>query len=404
MAKRKNISPARARDKPTERRDASNGAINWFLTKDARETLCVPGYTRLSDCPEVRMAANWIADRVSSMTIKYMENTEKGDMRIRDELARMVDITPNEYQTRKTFVSFIIRTLLLEGDGNAVVIPHTHNGYLEAMEPVPASRVSFVDEPKGGYSIYVNGVRFSPDEVLHCVFNPSPDRPYIGEGVRLSLRDVTATLRQASATRKGFMADKWKPSVVIRVADFPDMSPEGRKKILEEFIEPTESGEPWIVPTDVMNIETIKPLSLTDLAINDSIELDRKSVAAIFGVPLYAVGAGNFSKEEYNNALRTTGMHFAQIIQQEFTRKILYSPNRYFKLSARSLYAYDIKELASIGDNLASHGLMTGNEVRDWIDLSPMDGLDELKALENYIPLELIGAQKKLKGGETDDE
>ena len=200
------------------------------------------------------------------------------------------------------------------------------------------------------------------------------------------------------------MADKWKPSVVIRVADFPDMSPEGRKKILEEFIEPTESGEPWIVPTDVMNIETIKPLSLNDLAINDSIELDRKSVAAIFGVPLYAVGAGNFSKEEYNNALRTTGMHFAQIIQQEFTRKILYSPNRYFKLSARSLYAYDIKELASIGDNLASHGLMTGNEVRDWIDLSPMDGLDELKALENYIPLELIGAQKKLKGGETDDE
>ena len=64
-----------------------------------------------------------------------------------------------------------------------------------------------------------------------------------------------------------------------------------------------------------------------------------------------------------------------------------------------------MKDLASVGGTLAGQGLMTGNEVRNWIGLSPLEGLNELKALENYIPLEAIGFQKKLtKGGENDGE
>ena len=82
------------------------------------------GYVPLARNPDVILAVNKIADMVSNMTIHLMENTDKGDIRIKDGLARKIDINPCAHMTRKTWIFKIVRDLLLYGDGNSVVAPH----------------------------------------------------------------------------------------------------------------------------------------------------------------------------------------------------------------------------------------------------------------------------------------
>lgn len=385
----------KTRAEPTQKRGAA-----FLCASDMWDTLCAQGYTNLAHNPEIAAGVDTIARLIASMTIHLMENTDAGDIRVRDELARKVDVEPCSTMTRSTFIQWLVRTLILDGNGNCIVYPVTRRGYLRDLRPIPSSLVSFTPDGDWGYKVLICGAQYDPDDVLHFVLNPDSYYPWKGTGYRVSLADVANNLKQAAKTERGFMESKWKPSLIVKVDALTDefSSPAGRQKLLDSYVNTAQAGEPWLIPADQFSVEQVKPLSLSDLALADMVTLDKRTVASILGVPPFVLGVGDFQRDAWNNFINSTIMPLAKAIEQELTKKLLYSPSRYFRFNSRSLYNYDLQELAAVADDQFVRGIMTGNEVRDWIGLSPADGLNELVILENYIPRGMIGDQSKLTG------
>lgn len=391
------------RSRPQARAEPQKRSAAWLCSSEAFDTLTCQGYTSLAQNPEIAAGVDTIARLIGSMTIHLMLNQENGDIRIKNELSRKIDIQPNRYMTREAFIHWIVRTMYLEGNGNAVVYPYTRAGILRDLQPIPPAYTAFV--PDGwGYKIIVDGAEYAPDRLLHFVLNPDSLYPWMGTGYRVSLADVANNLKQGAATQKGFMSSKWKPSIIVKVDGLVDefSSPEGRQKLLDSYITAGGAGEPWLIPAEQFSVEQVRPLTLSDLALDAMVTLDKRTVAAVLGIPPFVLGVGDFNRDQWNNFINTTIMPLARAIEQEMTSKLLYSPDLFFRFNSWSLYSYSITELVSAGAEMVDRMALRRNEWRGWLNLPPDADMDDLLALENYIPADRLGDQGKLvqQGGE----
>lgn len=366
------------------------------------EDFCVSGYTSLDKNPEIMTACRRIAELIGSMTIHLMSNTQRGDIRIVNELSRTIDITPISTMTRSHWMEAIVMNMLLYGEGNSVVWPHTWDGLLRSLEPIAASRISFLPMPENPYRYYrilIDGQAHDPESMLHFVHNPDKYYLWKGRGLTVSLKEVADSLKQAEATKKGFMKSKWKPSLIVKVDAMTEefSGVEGRKKLREDYLETGEAGAPWIIPAQQFDVQEVRPLSLSDLAIADTVTLDKRTVASICGVPPFVLGVGEYDQKAWNSFIQNTVRPICTNIAQELTRKLIINPKWYLKFNVRSLMDWDLTQLYQVYGGLTDRGIVTGNETRDILGMSPLDGLDELTVLENFIPMDMIGNQSKLK-------
>jgi HK97 family phage portal protein len=371
----------------------------WLNGEDSQNILLPSGYMPVTKNEEVKKCIHKIAELVSSMTIMLMENSADGDIRLKNELSKKIDVYPNNYMIRKNFIYKVVSDMITHG--NSVVYPELDQGLLENLKIWNINNVIFNGDFEN-YNIQYKLQIFDPDELLHFVLIPDDQIPFKGQGFIPIVKDTIANIVQANSTKTGFLQSKWRPSLIIKVeSDAEGMQvQEERKKILNSYVGDTENGEPWIVPASEIDVKEVRPLSLQDLAIQESLTLDKKAVASAFGVPAFMVGVGTFSKDEYNNFISSVIMPIAKSIEQELTKKLVYSPKWYFKFNVKSLMQYDLGELTTHVKEMVSSGMINRNEGRNNFDYSPVDGLNEYVVLENFIPVAEVGNQKKLKGGE----
>ena len=394
MSRKKKVK----QEKPVQKR-----SVGYVLGNDF-DNLCCTEYTSLDRCPEIMTACRVIAELIGSMTIYLMANTANGDVRIKNELSRKIDIDPIDTMVRAEWMDAIVMNLLLYGKGNSVVVPHTWDGLIRSLEPISASRVSFM--PVGNsyreYRIMIDGRPHDPANVLHFVLNPDEYYLWKGKGLHITLRDLAKNLKQASETERGFMESKWKPSIIVKVDAMIDefSTPEGRQKILDDYVKAASVGEPWLIPGEQFQVEQVRPLSLADLAIADTVEMDKRAVAAIIGVPPFMLGVGEYNQKQWNNFIQTKIRPMCQKIAQELTKKLILTEKWYFKFNTLSLMDWDVTSISQVFGVLYDRGIVTGNEVRDRIGLDPKEDLDKLLVLENYIEIDKVNDQKKLIQGD----
>ena len=294
-------------------------------------------------------------------------------------------------------MEWIVTTLLLHGKGNAIVQPQTRSGYLQRLEPIPAWRVSFMAEGEFDYKVYVDGIPRDPQGLLHFVYNPDKNYPWMGTGDNAPLKEIANNLHQARRTEKAFMSSEYKPSLIVKVDALTDelSTPSGRRQLLDDYVKPAEPGEPWIIPAEQFDVQQIKPLTLADLAISDTVTIDKRTIAAIMGVPAWIVGVGEYKRDEWNTFVQTKIMSIAKSIAAELTRKLITSPKWYLAFNVWSLMDYDLKTMSDVLLQGSDRGYINGDEWRDRMHMNPA-GLTEYRVLENYIPWDMAGNQKKL--------
>lgn len=352
------------------------------------------GYHRLLDSPEVTACINAIAAPISSATIYLMENTKKGDQRVRDALARFVDVTPCPMMgTRQAWMDWIVTTMVGEGDGNAFVLPVFDGGKLAELRPMPGASVLTTPE---GYRVSWRGRTLNPDEVIHFRWHVDSDDPWRGRGVRTTAVELANSLRKTELLKESLSSPDYKPPLIVSVDSDSDLGDAAlRDEFRKTFLEDDEAGKPWILPGGMIKVEQVKPLNLTDLAVADTVKLDKQSIASLIGVPAFLLGVGDFSQKAYNNFIQRVIIPICVGIEQALTASLLVSERRYFAFNRRRLYAYDVKDLVGVYLNMHDRGIVNGDEVRETAMLDPA-GLTEFKVLENYIPGDMIGQQKKL--------
>jgi HK97 family phage portal protein len=364
------------------------------------------GYTRLSDNPDVKGAVNTIAELVSSMSIHLLESTDKGNKRVSNELSHLIDVNPSSGMIRKTWLTKIVRDLFLYGDGNSLcqIIVQPGSKYLTELRPLDMSNVSYwFDSVSNELEVRYNGEVMDTSQLVHFLINPDPKYPLIGHGFDADLRMTLQNLSQAGKTRNTFMSGRFMPNVILRVdSDSESASGDlGRQKIRDKYLGHNDGLEPWIIPSDLLEVQQVKPLTLEDIALKDGVDMDKQTIANLFGVPASLLGVGEFKREEYNNFVNTKVAGIGQVIAQTLTRDVLYSDKLFFQFNPRSLYQYDLAELINAGKEMSDRSAIDRNEWRGWVGLEPREDMEELITLENYIPTESLGAQKKLTDSTT---
>ena len=378
----------------------NNNLMRSFLTRT------------IYNIPEIRTAINTVSETFATIPIyrKRVDN-ETGDTKyISDRLDYVLNLSPNPYQTKTQFWSFIISKLLLN---NAAAVQIVYDDDIRYLVPLPFFRsqpqddfktIVFADDPMQK--------KYAVDEVIILTRFSEFGRGAESHATDMYEKIITAIQQRAiknteesrrivAAVKKATsqMGSRVKNGDAIDAVN--DIAAQVAKSDIEGFA--YLDGATDIIPLNIPEIRVEKELLAVII----------EAVENYFGISEVII-KGTASEIEYQQFVMKLPKFLSEQCQEEFTRKLF--TEREYQVGNRIEFDYLALQISTLTAKVAlmSNGILNGylsqDDCREMIGWAPLpDGLGkEYRGNLNSANLRIIDKYQENKatgnGGFTEQE
>lgn len=340
---------------------------------------------------------NLIANSIARMPFILFENTDKGKVKAKNDLALILKKRPNKFMTPAAFKKYIITQMLVYGE--SFVWIKSKNGSVTELLPLDSSltRVEKLNNEYWITTTYNNKQKILKYEtVLHF-----RDTIKDYEGKRAISR-VDVAMQKLNIIYK---ADKMIENlysnggsgVIKGSINTPEvLSNDSKLKLKQAFTNILNADGNGIAVLDAgmtFNNFSSNSMTLQDQQFIDSQKYNREAVCSIFGVNSALIGATE--NTNYSNLTMIQRQFIESLtpllvnIEEEMSYKLIssFEQDLYFiKVNTNVAMRDDATTRASYYTSMINNGIMTRAEVRDLEDLNYIEDTDDLLMSLNYCP------------------
>lgn len=362
----------------------------------------------------VYCAVNQISNSIGILPVNVYETTSNNGMKkqIKHQLGELLNSRPDGVNTHFNFMKQMIESVLLRGNGYALIIRDERLN-VKQLVYLDSASVTPVPQKDGSIKYLVNGMKTAVDAIDMIDLHLHVDEMYHGISVLRYAWQCLNSAYAAETQAENFFAGGANLSGVIKVN--APLTTEQKRELIENWKGTFNTSQKSTIPVAVLpqNCD-YQPISVSpeDAQLLESRQFSLNEIARFFLIPptkLFVFDKISYNSMEYNQLmyLQDTLLPFVNMIEDEFDTK-LFRPSeqgkRFIEFDFTALMNADKKTEAEYYRTLITNGLITVNEAREKLGYSPVedDSANQLFMQLSYATVKDIAEGKYVKQNAQD--
>ncbi|MCI6852346.1 MULTISPECIES: phage portal protein [Limosilactobacillus] len=299
-----------------------------------------------------------------------------------DVINKMINSSPNETMDGFHFKYALAANMLLNGNSFAEILPNHNlrfipNNQMVVSQDTITGKLKYTYSPNGSVKQVI-----PPSKVLHFKYFTLDG--VAGLSPLYALKDELGIQNAGNELLLNFFNNGIHGTTVVKVNQ-ADLNPDAIKNIRKKFDDANSGPNSMktVVVDDSMDVSNLS-LNTDVLKLVNSNDWTTRQIAKIFGLPVEKLGLENeHSNQEQSNLqyLQSTLQHYFDCFTSELSKKFGHD----FSFNTDKLLSVDPATIQQQAVDGYTNGLLTRNEARSKLGLSPVDGGD------SFVPIQKKG-------------